>query len=106
MEKLTKKKLQTVLGDVEIPFRVQAAMNNWHVPKYLGKRYICSFYDGAACSYCKRIMRVGSSTHPTLDHVIPKSRGGTSEQVTVVCCECNSKKGDLSVVEFLRRISP
>lgn len=45
--------------------------------------------DGDACRYC------GSSDELTIDHVIPRSRGGTDhEHNLVVCCRpCNSRKG-------------
>jgi CRISPR/Cas system Type II protein with McrA/HNH and RuvC-like nuclease domain len=46
--------------------------------------------DGFECVYC------GSSKNLTLDHVIPRSRGGTNEWTNLVtsCFKCNSKKGD------------
>lgn len=47
--------------------------------------------DGYACAYCGiKIKR------PTLDHIIPRSKGGkTSFENVVTCCSsCNSKKSD------------
>jgi len=47
--------------------------------------------DNYRCQYC------GSSSKPlTLDHIIPKSRGGkeTWENLVTACIECNNKKGD------------
>ena len=46
--------------------------------------------DGWKCVYCE------SKRNLTIDHVIPKSRGGgNSWQNLVTCCgSCNSKKGD------------
>jgi 5-methylcytosine-specific restriction endonuclease McrA len=47
--------------------------------------------DGFRCVYC------GSSTHRlTLDHVVPRSRGGESvwENVVTACSPCNLRKGD------------
>jgi 5-methylcytosine-specific restriction endonuclease McrA len=47
--------------------------------------------DGWKCVYC------GSEGHRlTLDHVIPRSRGGTSvwENVVTSCAPCNHRKGD------------
>jgi 5-methylcytosine-specific restriction endonuclease McrA len=48
--------------------------------------------DGHTCQYC------GSKTVLTLDHVMPRSRGGQSswENLTTACKRCNSKKGDLT----------
>ena len=46
--------------------------------------------DGYACQYC------GSGSHLTVDHVIPKSRGGRSnwENVVTSCAPCNVRKAD------------
>ena len=46
--------------------------------------------DGYQCVYC------GSHRSLTLDHVIPKSKGGTNEWTNLVtsCQKCNLKKAD------------
>lgn len=46
--------------------------------------------DGHSCQYC------GSSSRLTVDHVVPKSRGGTSswENVVTACAPCNTRKSD------------
>ena len=46
--------------------------------------------DGWRCVYC------GSAGRLTLDHVVPRSRGGDSvwENVVTACAPCNLKKGD------------
>lgn len=45
--------------------------------------------DGFRCQYC------GSTRHLTLDHIIPRSRGGNSswENVVTSCAPCNVRKG-------------
>lgn len=45
--------------------------------------------DSFECQYC------GSSENLTLDHVLPRSRGGRHEwtNVTTACRECNQRKG-------------
>jgi 5-methylcytosine-specific restriction endonuclease McrA len=47
--------------------------------------------DGWQCAYCG-----SSSNRLTLDHVVPRSRGGTSvwENVVASCAPCNHRKGD------------
>jgi 5-methylcytosine-specific restriction endonuclease McrA len=47
--------------------------------------------DGHTCQYCGR-----GSGDLTLDHVMPKSRGGRStwENIVTACRECNSRKRD------------
>jgi len=46
--------------------------------------------DGWRCQYC------GSTGKLTLDHVVPRSRGGDSvwENVVTSCAPCNHRKGD------------
>jgi 5-methylcytosine-specific restriction endonuclease McrA len=46
--------------------------------------------DGWRCQYC------GSTGRLTLDHVVPRSRGGDSvwENVVASCAPCNLRKGD------------
>ena len=47
--------------------------------------------DGWQCAYCG-----SSSNRLTLDHVVPRSRGGESvwENVVTSCAPCNHRKGD------------
>lgn len=51
--------------------------------------------DGHQCVYC------GSSKNLTLDHVIPKSRGGKNDWQNLVtsCFKCNLKKADMTPEE-------
>lgn len=46
--------------------------------------------DGHKCQYC------GSTRGLTIDHVVPKSRGGgdTWENMVVACSSCNTKKSN------------
>lgn len=46
--------------------------------------------DGHKCQYC------GSTRSLTIDHVIPKSKGGgdTWDNMVVACSSCNTKKSD------------
>lgn len=46
--------------------------------------------DGYSCQYC------GSGAKLTMDHVVPRSRGGNSswENVVTSCAPCNHRKGD------------
>lgn len=51
--------------------------------------------DGHSCQYC------GSKKDLTLDHVLPRSRGGKTswDNLTTACKSCNSRKGDLTPAE-------
>ena len=46
--------------------------------------------DGWACQYC------GARSNLTVDHVIPRSKGGSSdwENIVASCAPCNRRKGD------------
>ncbi|HWP82669.1 MAG TPA: HNH endonuclease [Bacteroidota bacterium] len=52
--------------------------------------------DGHRCQYCGR-----SDVALTVDHVIPRARGGedTWENLVCACVKCNNKKGDRSPAE-------
>lgn len=47
--------------------------------------------DGWTCQYC------GSRSNLTVDHVIPRSKGGNSswENIVASCAPCNRRKGDM-----------
>ena len=47
--------------------------------------------DGWTCQYC------GARSNLTVDHVIPRSKGGTSswDNIVASCAPCNRRKGDL-----------
>ncbi|WP_143962274.1 HNH endonuclease [Litoribacter populi] len=49
--------------------------------------------DRNECQYC------GSSKHLTIDHVVPRSKGGKTEWKNLVtaCHRCNTQKGDRTV---------
>jgi len=51
--------------------------------------------DGHRCAYCKRSAN-------TIDHVQPKSRGGSDswENLVACCLRCNNKKGDKTLAEI------
>jgi hypothetical protein len=59
--------------------------------------------DGCACQYCGRTL---TSAELTLDHVLPRSRGGktTWENVVAACKLCNHRKGDRTPAEAHMRL--
>jgi uncharacterized protein (TIGR02646 family) len=54
------------------------------------------------CAYCKRYLQ---RTEITLDHFIPKSKGGPSTYTNLIpaCKECNSKKDNIEPIQWMRR---
>ena len=79
-----------------------------HVPRSVKRkisRPVLFARDGWRCGYC------GSSTSKlTLDHVVPRSRGGKSvwENVVASCAPCNRRKGDrlLDETKMALRVLP
>ena len=66
-----------------------------HIPyerKSLSRKNIL-LRDHNTCQYCARISSPGELT---LDHVVPRSRGGRSswDNVVTSCAPCNLRKGD------------
>ncbi|KAM3091219.1 HNH endonuclease [Phormidesmis sp. 146-35] len=60
----------------------------WKIPP-VGRRELFR-RDNHTCQYC------GTTKHLTIDHVIPRSKGGTHtwDNVVAACERCNSAKGD------------
>lgn len=59
--------------------------------------------DTHSCQYCGRML---PSAELTLDHVLPRSRGGktTWENVVAACKPCNHRKGDHTPAEAHMRL--
>lgn len=60
------------------------------------KKNVC-IRDGHVCAYCG----IKDKVKMTVDHVIPKSKGGanTFENTVASCKKCNNKKGDRTCTE-------
>jgi len=80
--KVISKTVIRLVNYVIIPFR---RMNNLYPTRGLIYKR-----DKNKCQYC------GSTKSLTIDHIIPKSKGGeeTWENLVVACSPCNVKKGD------------
>jgi 5-methylcytosine-specific restriction endonuclease McrA len=77
---------------IEVPhhirLRVSTAERLWKVPPVSRRELLRR--DNHKCQYC------GTGKNLTIDHVIPRSRGGghTWDNVVIACDKCNGKKGD------------
>jgi len=71
--------------------------------------------DGWRCVWCEspvarqsRFISVDDNNRPipqaTIDHVVPRSRGGTNDASNLITCcsDCNAKRGDRGVLAFAR----
>lgn len=66
----------------------------------LAKKKTLAARDGNRCFYCNKN---GLFTKLTLDHVIPKSAGGSNknENLVLACNKCNGKKGSTPPIGFI-----
>ncbi|MEB3163829.1 MAG: HNH endonuclease [Prochlorothrix sp.] len=71
-----------------IRLRYSRSDQHWKVPA-VNRRGVLK-RDNHTCQYC------GSHQDLTLDHVVPRSKGGphTWQNVVTACARCNGKKGD------------
>ncbi len=76
-----------------IRLKIASTERMWKVPP-VNRREVLR-RDHHHCQYC------GSSKRLTLDHVMPRSRGGqhTWDNVVIACERCNSRKGDRTPME-------
>ncbi len=64
------------------------------------KKELIAERDGRLCFYCRRVFEL---EFMTLDHLVPKTRGGSNHISNLVlsCSPCNYKKGHVDVVSFV-----
>jgi len=74
-----------------------------HQPRALSRKNIF-LRDGYTCQYCGRTL---AAKDLTLDHVMPRSRGGatTWENLVTCCIECNNRKGNRTPEEAGMRLA-
>ena len=85
------KELRTTRDSFQFPsvIRLRSYIRIPYTKVVLSRRNIMR-RDGFTCQYC------GKKSDLTIDHVLPKSRGGgdTWENLTTACEKCNVKKGN------------
>ncbi len=85
--------IRSVSFDIQVP-RVIRLLRYDRVPRHtlrFNRRNVFA-RDGHQCQYCGR---TPPSQQLSMDHVLPRSRGGETNWENVVCCclRCNSRKG-------------
>ncbi len=111
--KLTMKNVKGILADENIPDNIRKAVLEAYsnfLPEVdfvntipLSKREIIVIRDGFKCCYCSRPFDSIKEIH--IDHIIPKSRGGsdTYENLVSSCSRCNLEKLDLMPDDIEKR---
>ena len=59
--------------------------------------------DNGTCQYCEKKL---SKESATIDHIVPRSKGGSTtwENCVICCSDCNTKKGNKSLCEASMRL--
>ncbi len=94
--------ISTVRAKVRLPSVIQIAYyvrKPYIAPKFSKKAVFIR--DNFHCQYCGK-----HTPKPTIDHIIPKSKGGKTNWFNVVtaCHSCNNKKGDRPLKEAGMRL--
>jgi len=98
---LSDKKVHTVSQSFRLPIvlkrKTSKYYNRFKKPTAINKVNIY-YRDLKRCNYCDVPLAERAGT---LDHIIPKSKGGenTWENLTLACIACNTKKADKSLSE-------
>lgn len=96
------RQIHTVTLAIECPsvIRLYALVRRPLPPVRLTRREVFR-RDGYLCQYCGR-----HTSNPTLDHVIPRHRGGqhTWENLVTACMRCNHRKGGRPLEEAGMRL--
>lgn len=94
--KVVNKRIIRLVNYVRIPFKV--GLQTYPKRRMIYKR------DNYTCQYC------GSIKDLTIDHIVPKSRGGlnTWDNLVTCCRKCNLKKGNnlLSDTNMTLKVKP
>lgn len=66
------------------------------------KRLALYIRDGFTCAYCGRDLRNADARDVTLDHLLPRSAGGSNEATNLItaCLRCNSQRGNKAYADY------
>ncbi len=89
--------ISTVRARIKVPSVIQISYyvkKPYSKPKFSKKAVFLR--DNYTCQYCGKHL-----VKPTMDHIIPKSKGGKTDwhNVVTACSPCNNKKGNRTLKE-------
>jgi 5-methylcytosine-specific restriction endonuclease McrA len=109
-KRLYRRKRRSIYGRIERDKEIAIYYGNKYEPinrryVYMKHNYICTSC-GVKCIHPNKDS-YNQSNAATLDHIIPKSKGGshTYDNVTLLCRSCNTKKSDKILLDYKRNIS-
>jgi 5-methylcytosine-specific restriction endonuclease McrA len=109
-KRLYRRKRRCIYGRIERDKEIATYYGNKYEPinrryVYMKHNYICTSC-GVKCIHPNKDT-YNQSNAATLDHIIPKSKGGshTYDNVTLLCRSCNSIKRDTMLTDYKRNIS-
>lgn len=77
---------------------------NKHGSKWIrpDKRLSIYLRDGFCCCYCGKSLKGSAPAEVTLDHLLPRSTGGSNEATNLVtaCRSCNSQRQDKPWIDY------
>lgn len=63
-------------------------------------------FDGQPCPYCMQSMHVGHQLrYPSMDHIIPRCRGGDKGRRVCVCQQCNNERGNMNLLDWYHKLT-
>ncbi|NIA11907.1 MAG: HNH endonuclease [Nitrospiraceae bacterium] len=85
--------LSSPVRKYKAPLVIRLPVLNRHWAREFPTRKAIFIRDNFTCAYCGKVL---SDSEITVDHVVPKSRGGswTWGNLCTCCKKCNQKKGD------------
>ena len=96
-------KLSSIAFPKIVRFKAGAPIKFYNKNKVRFNRSDLYLRDCGTCQYCEKKL---SRESATIDHVIPRSKGGqtTWENCVISCSDCNTKKGNKSLSETNMRL--
>ncbi len=85
------RRIKSVKREWEVPIVIKVNSIHYSSVSKTPTRMMIYYRDGFRCAYCGKVLR---DNELTIDHVVPKAKGGkwTWENLVTCCRECNIRK--------------